>query len=491
MTYSFNILYKGVRRHHIMILIILIYTTLCLYFFSTKNVRKTRKKLKRLEDTKFKIEKVPKSDIIIIGSNVSGLACGAALSKAGHNVLILEKEKSIGDSFVPIEKADCIFETSYQSVGSLRRLRPLMDWLTENQIWWQRINDIDNVFLSVNDEFKFYNSYHTTKRKFKNKNLWKHVNRYEQSEKDLYEKINYLYIPERLCCILQDICCKTFLEYRTISIIDFLTNYCDITNKKQQHHLIALCGTGPLNVLKNMDSTILLEKLSHYKHGAYYNTTGSLGIVNQLKDTILYHGSTILTEADVTEINKEGTIMVNGHEISARKIISALPYHKTTKICKHIENITEVKEKYNKIYGLLSVDEYKQTDKLIIDHDTVIRCGSTSFKRKLENNQTVTFEMVSKEKVDKETATKTFVELLKDHKVHWADITFDTLPLVKYVQNERPYTSDSCIYMCGKDMVQSQELLGELEAGYKTANLLCGYGTLLDMVFDRELMYEI
>ena len=491
MTYSFNIRYKGNDRIIIMFFIILLYLALPLWLLVSKNVKKVRKKKRDVEDTTFSIEKVPKTDVIVIGSNVSGLACAAALSKAGHKVLVLEKEDKLGGSFVYTEKAGCIFETSYQDVGSLIRTRPLIDWLTEKQIWWSRITDKNNAYLSVSDTCDFYNSFYTTRRTIKQKKLWKHVDAYEMCEKKLYEKINDLYIPERLCCILQEICCRKYIEYKNTSTIDFLTYFCDITEKKEQQHFIAYIGTGPIDVLEKIDCTVLLDKLLHYKHGAYYNVTGSKGIVNELKHTIEYHGGTILTKANVSSVKKEGVIVVNEHEISAKYIVSSLPYHKTQELIPHIEQIAEVKTLYKKIYGLLSVENYKHVDKMIVQDDSIIRCSSNKMNKNEEEKNSITFEMVTKDSIDKEKISETFVNMLKDYKVEWADIKTTTLPLVHYTKNLRPYTSDKQIYVCGKDIVHTKGLLGQLEAGYKTANVLCGYGTLIDIVTSRELMYDI
>lgn len=474
-----------------MFFIVLLYIALPLWLLSSKNVKKVRKKKKEVEDTTFSIEKVPKIDIIIIGSNVSGLACAAALSKAGHKVLVLEKEHNIGGSFVYVEKGGCVFETSYQNVGSLIRTKPLVDWLTEKQIWWSRVSNENDVFLSI-DNRHFYNSFYTTRKNIKNKKLWYHLREYEQCEKTLFEKINDLYIPERLCCILQDIFCSNYLKYKNTSVIDFLNYFCEIKDEKEQEQMIAFIGTGPIDILKKIDCTTLLDKMLQYKHGAYYNLTGSKGIIEELKHTIQYHGSTILTNANVTKIKKEGIVVVNGHHLSAKYIVSSLPYYKTYDLTPHIEKNSEVQSIYNKFYGLYKLHELQTSnvnDEMFVQNGNVIRCSLN----KKDNNKTFTFEMVTKDEIDKEKISKTFMDMLKlkDYKIDWGDIKTTTLPLVHHEKNLRPYTSDKQIYVCGKDIVHTKGLLGRLESGYKTANVLCGYGTLIDIVTSRELMYDI
>ena len=139
-----------------------------------------------------------------------------------------------------------------------------------------------------------------------------------------------------------------------------------------------------IDVLEKIDCTVLLDKLLHYKHGAYYNVTGSKGIVNELKHTIEYHGGTILTKANVSSVKKEGVIVVNEHEINAKYIVSSLAYHKTQELIPHIEQIAEVKTLYKKIYGLLSVENYKHVDKMIVQDDSIIRCSSNKMNKNEE-----------------------------------------------------------------------------------------------------------
>ena len=79
--------------------------------------------------------------------------------------------------------------------------------------------------------------------------------------------------------------------------------------------------------------------------------------------------------------------MVNGHEINANYIVSSLPYHKTQELIPHIEQIAEVKTLYKKIYGLLSVENYKHVDKMIIQDNSVIRCSSNKMNKNEEKNK--------------------------------------------------------------------------------------------------------
>ncbi|MEX2336693.1 MAG: NAD(P)-binding protein [Fulvivirga sp.] len=58
-------------------------------------------------------------DIIIIGSGLGGLECGAILSNEGYSVLILEKNKQIGGNLQIFARNKRIFDTGIHYVGGL------------------------------------------------------------------------------------------------------------------------------------------------------------------------------------------------------------------------------------------------------------------------------------------------------------------------------------------------------------------------------------
>lgn len=60
-----------------------------------------------------------KYDIIIIGSGLGGLECGAILSKEGYNVCILEKNEQFGGCFQTYQRQGHLLDTGIHYVGSL------------------------------------------------------------------------------------------------------------------------------------------------------------------------------------------------------------------------------------------------------------------------------------------------------------------------------------------------------------------------------------
>lgn len=60
-----------------------------------------------------------KYDIIIIGSGIGGLVCGALLSKEGYRVCVLEKNKQIGGSLQTFARNKVVFDSGVHYVGGL------------------------------------------------------------------------------------------------------------------------------------------------------------------------------------------------------------------------------------------------------------------------------------------------------------------------------------------------------------------------------------
>lgn len=60
-----------------------------------------------------------KYDIVIVGSGLGGLECGAILSREGYKVLILEKNKQIGGSLQTFARDKEIFDTGIHYIGGL------------------------------------------------------------------------------------------------------------------------------------------------------------------------------------------------------------------------------------------------------------------------------------------------------------------------------------------------------------------------------------
>jgi phytoene dehydrogenase-like protein len=58
-------------------------------------------------------------DVVVIGSGLGGLECGAILSREGYRVLVLEKNKQIGGNLQIFSREKRIFDTGIHYIGGL------------------------------------------------------------------------------------------------------------------------------------------------------------------------------------------------------------------------------------------------------------------------------------------------------------------------------------------------------------------------------------
>ncbi len=70
-------------------------------------------------------------DVIVIGSGIGGLTCGAVLSKRGYKVLVLEQHSQIGGYCSSFQRSDFIFNTGVENVSGLWEKGPVHHLLKE------------------------------------------------------------------------------------------------------------------------------------------------------------------------------------------------------------------------------------------------------------------------------------------------------------------------------------------------------------------------
>lgn len=99
-------------------------------------------------------------DIVIMGSGLGGLVCGAILSKEGYKVCILEKNRQIGGNLQTFVRNKCIFDSGVHYIGGLdkgQNLYQIFQYLgIMDQLKLQRLDmDAFDVVLFHDDERVF------------------------------------------------------------------------------------------------------------------------------------------------------------------------------------------------------------------------------------------------------------------------------------------------------------------------------------------------
>lgn len=107
-----------------------------------------------------------KQEVVIIGSGIGGLVCGAILSMNGYHVTVLERNKQIGGNLQTYARDKCIFDSGVHYVGGLEKGQNLykifkylgiFDKLKLQKLDVEAFDRI--VFLSDQKEYKYAQGY--------------------------------------------------------------------------------------------------------------------------------------------------------------------------------------------------------------------------------------------------------------------------------------------------------------------------------------------
>ena len=84
-------------------------------------------------------------DVIIIGSGISGLTCGAFLSMEGKKVLVLEKHFKIGGYTHTFKRKGFEWDVGIHYIGAVHNKksfpRKVFDKISDNNLKWHKMSD--------------------------------------------------------------------------------------------------------------------------------------------------------------------------------------------------------------------------------------------------------------------------------------------------------------------------------------------------------------
>ena len=267
-----------------------------------------------------------KYDIIIIGSGLGGLECGAILSREGYSVLVLEKNKQIGGSLQTFVRDKQIFDTGIHYIGGLDEGQNL------NQ-YFKYLEIMDSLKLQKLDEDGFdIVSFEGDDTAY----------RYAQGYDNFIEVMSGYFPEERqniekYCRQIREVC-KSFpmynlqastgdwsnVAYHDVNARDFIASC--TSNKRLQ---AVLAGTNALYAGEGDKTPLYTHALviNSYIESAYRCIDGGSQIARLLTRTILNNGGKVVKHARAKKFvfngdNIQYVQLEDGRQFEAKHFIS-------------------------------------------------------------------------------------------------------------------------------------------------------------------------
>lgn len=266
-------------------------------------------------------------DVVIIGSGLGGLLCGAILGKNGFKVVVLEKNPQIGGCLQSYTRDGALFETGVHYIGGLEKgqtLYKIFSYLgLMERIRIKRFEDEGFDVIKFGDSDKEY-VYAQTYEKF--------IDTLAQSFPDEREGI------EDYCRSIKELCAKFPLyNLRNGDFMDKMDmldmNAREMINSFVKDPLLqnVLAGNNCLYAGTGEKSPFYIHALilNSYIESAWRCEGGGSQIANALADVITETGGNVIRRTEVTRILvNEGVvtkvITKDKREFSGKQFISDL-----------------------------------------------------------------------------------------------------------------------------------------------------------------------
>ncbi len=310
-----------------------------------------------------------KHDIVIIGSGLGGLICGAILSKEGLNVCVLEQANVIGGALQSFYRNGIPLDTGIHYVGSMRRgqiLNSYFNYLGLGNLPGTFLDDdFDNIILHNNNLYKHYSGYEAFYE-----NLADIFPTQSAGLKRYCDKIKSIGETISVDNHLKGYISNNGLEYLGVNAYEYIKSC--ISNQTLQDILL---GTNSLYAGIKESSSLYHHAMTIHSNieGAYKFNNGTQGIANTLADVIKSAGGVILANHKVSSINTSGREVTsiectNGQLFFADKIISSIHPQVTYNLIDSKQIIKNIfRNRLNTLpqtYGFFSVYILLQKNKL-------------------------------------------------------------------------------------------------------------------------------
>ena len=263
-------------------------------------------------------------DVIIIGSGLGGLECGAMLSRSGRSVLILERQAQPGGCMQSYRRGSTHLDTGLHYVGGLEEGQPLHDtfkYLGLLELPWQQLDTEGFDKITIGGEtFDYHNGYDNFARSL--------AERFPAQRQALQDYVDILRKSdeEQLLSLTNPTSLDTSFDNSL-----FTTNAYNWLQSKFSDNLLVNVLSGASIKMELHKSTLPLFTFAH-GNGSFIQSSWRLKgdgnmLVTKLVETIRQNGGEVLCNMDVTELREEGgrirtAICSNGEQFEANTFIS-------------------------------------------------------------------------------------------------------------------------------------------------------------------------
>lgn len=274
-------------------------------------------------------------DVVVIGSGMGGLACATILSREGHRVCVLEKNKQIGGSLQTFVRDKTIFDSGVHYVGGLdkgQNLYHLFRFLGIMDQLKVRKMDVDafDVIL-FGDDPKIYRYGQGYDRFIKNLLV-----EFPEEEQALHKYCDFI---KEVCNMfpLYNLRSGNYLDKMNVLEVDTRTFLESITTNKRLQNVLA--GTNPLYAGVPFKTPFFVHALviNSYIESSWRFVDGGSQIGRYLAKQITTHGGVIRRNTEITRLAEEdGKIRYaearDGQKTYGKLFISNLHPHNTMEI---------------------------------------------------------------------------------------------------------------------------------------------------------------
>lgn len=265
-------------------------------------------------------------DVVVIGSGLGGLSCGAVLSKEGYNVCVLEKNARTGGCFQSFKRYGRILDTGIHYIGSMDEGEVLRQYFTYfgilDQLKMKRMEETAFDLICYKGKTYPYAMGHEL-----------FIERLSQAfpkEKDSIGR----YV-ELLDVVGSSISCDQLRQGKLSSgtLDNFTLSAWEEIRKLTTDLTLQQVLSGSLLLYGGDRSTSTFYHhamiSNSYLQGAWRFIDGSMQLPDALVEVIRRNGGTVLTRSEVTGMSLSGgwirTVEVNhAEQLEARQVISSL-----------------------------------------------------------------------------------------------------------------------------------------------------------------------